>query len=367
MMEAATTRGAGAPHGEPTPISNDFGGKVNAFPADVKTREEESSPALAALSDVIGHPEAEAPDREAVGMLRVKTANQWMQEAAQRPDPKPLWRCFWYEGEVCCLFSDSNLGKSIYGVQIAADIANSAKVIYFDFELSDKQFQLRYTDTTGFGDIHRFPDNFLRCEIDPVLMSGGVFEERIVNDIEEAALRNGAKVIIIDNLTWIESASEKGEEAAQLMMRLMQMKRRNDFSILVVAHTPKRDLSRPISQNDLAGSKKLFNFFDSCFTIGRSAKDESLRYIKQIKVRHGAFEYGGEKVLDCEIAKDGDWLHFRTLGVSSEAEHLMSRSQKDDEKLKADALALKEQGRSLREIADTLHISKSKAERLTKK
>lgn len=39
------------------------------------------------------------------------------------------------------------MGKSIYAVQIAKAISSAGRrVIYFDFELSDKQFQLRYTD-----------------------------------------------------------------------------------------------------------------------------------------------------------------------------------------------------------------------------
>ncbi len=86
---------------------------------------------------------------EKVGMFTIMTANRTIQDAKLRPDPAPLWMTLWYEGEVCCLFSDSNLGKSIYATQIAADIAQKQKVLYFDFELSDKQFQLRYTDEQG--------------------------------------------------------------------------------------------------------------------------------------------------------------------------------------------------------------------------
>ena len=84
-----------------------------------------------------------------VGIVTIKPAEQWSIEAKQRPTPKELWLSLWYEGAVCCLFADSNLGKSIYAVQIANEIAKREKVIYFDFELSDKQFQLRYTDENG--------------------------------------------------------------------------------------------------------------------------------------------------------------------------------------------------------------------------
>ena len=84
--------------------------------------------------------------------------------SVNRPNPVPLWLTLWYQGEVCCLFADSNLGKSIYAVQIAAEIAETHKVLYFDFELSDKQFQLRYTNET-IGQCHRFPEDLYRVEI----------------------------------------------------------------------------------------------------------------------------------------------------------------------------------------------------------
>ena len=41
----------------------------------------------------------------------------------------------------------------------------------------------------------------------------------------------------------------------------------------------------PLSQNDLAGNKKLFNFMDSVFAIGQSVNDENLQYLKQLKSR----------------------------------------------------------------------------------
>lgn len=39
------------------------------------------------------------------------------------------------------------------------------------------------------------------------------------------------------------------------MQRLMKLKLQYEWSILILAHTPKRPLSNPITQNDLAGSK----------------------------------------------------------------------------------------------------------------
>lgn len=347
-----------SPHGGAIAESKNFQGKVtNNFP---DTQELSAKDNLIAI---VSNPTEPERSIEEVGMLRIKTANQWAQDAALRPNPRKLWLSLWHEGELCCLFSDSNLGKSIYAVQIASEIAKTDKILYADFELSDKQFQLRYCDENG--NLHQFPANFLRAEIDPDLLMEGVnFEDEVIANIEDAATIHGIKIIIVDNLTYLSNESEKGDAAGMLMMRLMQLKKKCGLSLLILAHTPKRSMTSPITQNDLAGSKKLFNFFDSVFALGRSAKDENLRYIKQVKARAGGFEYGSDNVMVAEIVKEGSWLHFQVKGCASEKEHLREQSEKEDSQFIENVRELRSKGFSIRQIADKLGVSKSKVSRV---
>lgn len=319
---------------------------------------------LSELKDLCDNASEPPVNPENIGMLRVVTANQWREEAASRPDPTPLWDEVWNEGEVCCLFADSNLGKSILAVQIAAEIAQRQKVVYFDFELSDKQFQLRYTDEYGNG--YKFPDNLLRAEIDPDNLSSTNFEVAVMQDIEESAKANKANVLIIDNLTWLCNSSEKGDSAGELMKALMALKKRHGWSVLVIAHTPKRSLVSPITQNDLAGSKKLFNFFDSVFALGQSATDPSLRYIKQVKVRNGSFKYDSDNVLTCEIIKENGFTHFVMKGTATEKAHLKELNEKEAASQAEQAKQLKAQGKTQRQIADLLGTSLGKVNYLLK-
>lgn len=312
------------------------------------------------MSDLMKHLEAMAlQNPENVGMLKVRSANDTMIDASQRPNPDNLWLDLWFENEVCCLFADSNIGKSIYAVQMAAEIAQTRKVLYFDFELSDKQFQLRYTSDDG--KLFHFPDNLYRVEINPeqyTLDRMEDFEGRVVEDIEECTKKFDAKVVIIDNLSYLCSAAEKSEFAGALMMRLITLKKSSGLSILVLAHTPKRNMSNPITQNDLAGSKRLMNFFDSAFTIGQSAKDAGLRYIKQIKVRHGNFTYSGDNVLTCSITKSDDaFLHFEAMDCCHEKEHLKEPSEEDRAALIERVRELSSQGMSQRKISEIVGIS----------
>ena len=321
----------------------------------------EDSPVERIRSEV----EAKVGSRD-FGMLTLRSANRTLQEAALRPDPVNLYHELWYEGEVCCLFADSNLGKSIYAVQMADDIAQTQNVLYVDCELSDKQFQLRYTDPAN-GKLYQFPEALTRAEINPEKMNLKNFEEEIIRNIEEAALSTGSKVIIIDNLTYLCNNSEKGDVAGLFMISLMNLKKKYGWSLLIIAHTPKRSLTSPITQNDLAGSKKLYNFFDSVFAIGKSARDESLRYVKQVKVRAGAYRYDGDNVILYEIVHDRENVRFEFKGFANEKEHLKESDDKEKNTLLENVMALVDKGKSYRDIAQALGISKSLVGNLVKK
>ena len=302
-------------------------------------------------------------DTTDIGMFTIKSANRTITDAALRPNPRSLYLELWYEGEVCCLFSDSNLGKSIYAVQMADQIASTRRVLLVDCELTDKQFQMRYTDAET-GLIHIFPEGLYRAEINPVTLDVNDYEEKIIKNIEAVALRMATSIIIIDNLTYLCNSSDKGVDAGIFMMKLMNLKKKYGWSLLIIAHTPKRNLSSPITQNDLAGSKKLYNFFDSVFAIGKSAKDDRLRYVKQIKVRAGEFLYDANNIIVYELEKSSGFVHFEFKEYSTEKEHLRERTESDEEKQLKRIKELKAQGKSVRDIAALVGLSKSKVWRL---
>ena len=298
-----------------------------------------------------------------IGMFTIRTANRTIAEAAMRPNPRQLYQELWYEGEVCCLFSDSNLGKSIYAVQMADTIATLRPVLLVDCELTDKQFQMRYTDIDT-GVMHIFPELLYRAEINPNTLDVKDYETKIFQHIEAVAQHMKCNIIIIDNLTYLCNSSDKGVDAGLFMMKLMNLKKKYGWSLLIIAHTPKRSLMSPITQNDLAGSKKLYNFFDSVFAIGKSAKDSRLRYVKQLKVRAGEFRYDSSNVIVYEIEKTDGFVHFEFKEFSTEKEHLKERTEKEITSTHRNVHELKSQGKSTREIAAYLGLSKSKVDRL---
>ncbi len=307
-----------------------------------------------------------------IGVYNIENMNATIYREMSRPDPQQLYLSLWYEGELCCLYADTNLGKSILAVQIGEEIARNVlradgtrrTVIYFDFELSDKQFQLRYAAN---GVRHIFPDTFMRATINREQLCNANTEDAYLNDIDTVIGNTNADVVIVDNLTWLCNDSVKGDEATNFMKGLQKLKFKYNLSMLVIAHTPKRDMSRPIEKNDLAGSRRLLDFFDSAFAIGQSAKDSNLRYIKQEKCRNGTFEYYSDNVLICEPTKAQDgFLYLDIKGVGNERDHLKEPSENDRAGLKQTISELSRSGKSYRDIAVELGISKSLVGKLLK-
>ena len=304
-------------------------------------------------------------------LLRVKPAKAWLKAASQRPAPKMLFSELWFEGELCILFADTNAGKSILAVQIADSItrgmpipgfameAQAQKVLYVDFELSDKQFEARYS--RAFQDHYPFEESFLRAEL---TLGAGLGEMRAEHDLQRALERalneSGAKVLIIDNLTYLCQETERAQYALPLMKQLRTLQRQHHLSILTLAHTPKREVARPLTRNDLQGSKMLINFCDNAFVIGESQQGPAVRYLKQLKARNTALKYHSKNVCLCRLTKPGSFVHFEWIGFATEREHLQQQRQQE-------VKALKEAGLTNVEIARRLSVSEASVRRWLQK
>lgn len=310
------------------------------------------------------------------GLFRIQPASKWLEESGKRPAPRMLFGELWFEGEICILFADTNVGKSILAVQIADAISRGIpveglalgtqpqKVIYFDFELSDKQFEARYSEkpigSDFFENPYEFNPNFLRAEINPEAgfdENVESFETYLYVSLTEAIVSHNAKVLIIDNLTYLKNETERARDALPLMKQLKALKARYGLSILALAHTPKRDHTKPIGRNDLQGSKMLVNFCDSCFAIGESAKESGLRYLKQIKVRNAEVRFDSDNVFLCQVAKPDNFLRFEFIGFGNERDHLKQLSTGDRDELIVQAKEMSASGYTQREIGDRLGIS----------
>ena len=114
---------------------------------------------------------------------------------------------------------------------------------------NDSLEAVSYTDEET-NERHVFPVHFLRAEIDPASLEGVDMSEAVLQSIE-IAVQRGIRKVFIDNLTFICRDAEKAVTAAELMIRLARFKKMYDLTMVVIAHTPKRDSGFPLTQNDL--------------------------------------------------------------------------------------------------------------------
>lgn len=312
--------------------------------------------------------------------FKIKTVSNWIDEAKKRPIPKMLFSELWFENELCILFSDTNLGKSALAIQIADSITKgfpingfrlevtAQKALIFDFELSDKQLEKRYSNE--YADHYKFNDNFFRAEINneqETPENFKTFEDYLCFSIEEAVVNQNIKILIIDNLTYLNNDTEKAKDALKVMKHLNSIKKKHSLSILVLAHTPKRDATKPLTKNDLSGSKMLMNFCDSCFAIGESFQENGYRYLKQIKQRNTENIYNSYNVIICKLENPSNFLQFSFIGFDNELEHLKQISNEDIDNRNNKVLELSKQNMSNVKIAEIIGCSEGTIRNILKK
>jgi hypothetical protein len=310
-----------------------------------------------------------------VGLFQRRPMNEWLKDAASKPIPRKLCGDFWAEGELAILFGSTGDGKTAFAVQCGNDIAcgtssngleldaEAQGVLYFDFELSDSQQLRRYADDPGdtdrsYSNRYSFANGLERIEVNAAsaMFLDADWEQYLLSEVEREIVDSGVKIVIVDNVTWLSRETDKGKFALPLMQRLCELKKRLNLSVLVLAHTPKRDEIRPISLNDLAGSRILANFADAVIAIGKSATEPRVRYLKQLKIRSGEMVYSTQNVAVFQFEKAGNFLGFTFKGCSTESEHLKAVDGTRDERI-ARACALSAEGRTQREIAAKLGVS----------
>ena len=295
-----------------------------------------------------------------VSMFQVRSANERMFDASLQPIPRKLWNntSLIYENEMTLLFASTGLGKTVWAVQMANDMAKKDKVLYLDLELSDVQFRKRYTD--NFTNDFQFNDNLYIVNFQRrfSIPEGSNYDQFFLDSQKKLLDETGAKIVFIDNMTRLISAdTDKAQNAKPLMDKLNDMKFDYGLTMILLEHSRKTDNSRPISINDLQGSKMKVNFADAVITIGQSVRDKNLRYVKQLKVRSSDHEYDEENVIIYELVEKDSFLQFMFMGYGREREHLNSPSETDRDSLIEKVKVMIQDGNSQRYIASKLGIA----------
>ena len=251
--------------------------------------------------------------------FNVWSANQVLDDAAKQPIPNMLFSEFIFEGELTTLYAPTNRGKSFLALHIAHLIASGKSldglenesdpqgVIFFDLELSKVQFRARYSeeykDANGkraYKNQVTFHENLMIAKFAATITPKGVDQvDWYFSQIKETAEECKAKIIFLDNISWLSNKGlEKMEDAKKIVERLMDLVKQKGYTIVILAHTPKISDNTPITMKDLAGSAGLGNFSDAAFVINESwSQGKPYKYLKQNKCRSAIKVYDESNVL----------------------------------------------------------------------
>lgn len=307
-------------------------------------------------------------------VLTLESAQRTMSRANEEELAEKIVGSLVMEKEHTLLFADTNLGKSIFATQVAlakasgesicpylSNETDASQVLFLDFELGPQQFARRYAEIDGRELVNpfQFPRGLIRAEIDPEKLPPGDMGDLILRSIREEVERRPFTMVVVDNITWLSDDTERGDAAGILMKEFHKLVRELGIAILTLAHVPKVPTHTPITLNHLAGSKKLSNFADAVFTMGRDwHRPDSHVYLKQLKVRAaGALEYGADNVVMMERTKPTNFLGFEFCAFACEDDICRKENEqkRDERKGKEESLVMalrsEHPNASLRELA----------------
>lgn len=277
------------------------------------------------------------------------------------------------ENELSIIFGDTNSCKSLLTGDIALSvICNHAtweghkmselplgtQVLYYDLEMSERQVAERYQN------MDLPADSFVRISFTPTTYGQAELSDLYGDILERTDGFDKPVVLVLDNMQCFVQNVQNVASVGGFMDTLKNLLSiRKNLTIIVVGHCIKRNLSKPLTENDLAGSKIIANKADVIIGISKSCQGPDMRYVKMVKNRNRKRIDG---VAELEISNE-PYLHLELIGWGDEDEHLKKsktgRPGLADEQRKL-IIDLASQCKSCREIAEIVNISKSTVNRV---
>jgi AAA domain/DnaB-like helicase N terminal domain len=321
--------------------------------------------------------------------LQAQEADRDIDEALDEPEMRRLCGTLLWENTVGFLFASSGRGKTVLAVQLAVAISKGKGLFpyknesgetkyllendcteglvtgFVDLELSKQQFKKRYSNAQG--EKFKFGENFIRISVNRNGRRKRIDKEMtIFNDIENAVAMHKIKFLVIDNITKLSPESKSDVEVIQrLMERFEYLRDKYQLTLLIIAHTPKRNNNtQPVTSYDMAGSAIASDFADSIIAINVDNNDDRLKYIKQVKSRDDEAAYGETNVIRCnmESAENGTFLNFSFIGLGSERDHLEDFMKKENQDVIIEAaikLKIEHPKKGWRTIAEEINWNQS--------
>lgn len=243
----------------------------------------------------------------------------------------PLLGDYYYAGDIVFLFSITNKGKTLTGIQNAIELAQGVKtkiiptettppkqdVIYYNFEMRMAQIKRRYFSNDPNA---TYPEN-LR-----IINSGYSIKnvDDLLNDTAERAetLTNDT-VIFYDTIkdvcpTFFSNEASRVINSLRNIIENVRRKKGIRLTFVLIGQTVKKNIWKSIEIEDLSGSFNQQGLADSVFAIGPTRFGKNVRMLKMLKGRND----GLHDEVDLVRIMDKPYLHIEYLKSVDERDAL---------------------------------------------
>lgn len=243
----------------------------------------------------------------------------------------PLLGDYYYAGDIVFLFSITNKGKTLTGIQNAIELAQGIKtkiiptdstppkqdVIYYNFEMRMAQIKKRYFSNDPNA---TYPDN-LR-----IINSGYSIKnvDDLLNDTaERAETLQHDTVIFYDTIkdvcpTFFSNEASRVINSLRNIIENVRVKKGIRLTFVLIGQTVKKNNWKSIEIEDLSGSFNQQGLADSVFALGPTRFGKNVRMLKMLKGRND----GLHDEVDLVRIMDKPYLHIEYLKSVDERDAL---------------------------------------------
>lgn len=243
----------------------------------------------------------------------------------------PLLGDYYYSCDIVFLFSITNKGKTLTGIQNAIELAQGIKsniiptdttppkqdVLYYNFEMRMAQIKKRYFSNNPCA---TYPDNLviINCgssihNVDDLLNDTATRAETLTNDT----------VIFYDTIkdvcpTFFSNEANRVIGSLRNLIENVRKKKGIRLTFVLMGQTNKKNYWDSIELEDLSGSFNQNSLADSVFALGPTCFGKNIRMLKMLKGRND----GVHDKVDLVRIVDDPYLHIEYIDSVNETDAL---------------------------------------------
>ena len=310
--------------------------------------------------------------KKRVNKILVKTFAQLAKDGESLPDMKKLFGNYILEDNVVLFPAERGVGKTFFSLQVAICVAEGyfeflgepidmfGNTLYLNMELGERVMSKRLAKL--YKSVERKEGNPFHAYC---ITARKNFTD-IQEDLEEHIEKYKPVLVVIDNLRTLfsDSNNEKNQDMTKAINKLITMRDKYKFALVLVHHTKKGSGFQRTSSDLQSGAGAISDLVDGDFFLRKSNQDKALRLLKRAKSRN-CEEQEGSKLI--RLNPETLWFELVSENVD-EGMHIYAPDTPASERAEQiqQAVLLRSEGRTVEQIGQELGVNKSTISRWLK-